>query len=120
MCPFCDAAAVAIEETALVRVLVDAFPVSPGHALIVPRRHVVSPLEMTTGEAAECWAAIARHAKRLGRHGYNVGANIGRAAGQTVEHAHIHVIPRDVGDTQDPRGGIRGVIPGKRIWETST
>ena len=93
----------------------DGFPVSPGHALLVPRRHVASWFDASPEEHRDLAAAIsiAREAI-LGLHrpdGFNVGMNLGTAAGQTIEHLHVHVIPRYLGDVGDPRGGIRWVVP---------
>jgi diadenosine tetraphosphate (Ap4A) HIT family hydrolase len=95
----------------------DAFPVSPGHALLLPRRHVATWWDATPEEQRELVAAltVARDEIRR-RHrpdGFNVGINAGAAAGQTVFHLHVHVIPRYAGDVPDPRGGVRHVIPAK-------
>jgi len=100
----------------------DGFPVSPGHALIVPKRHVADWFGATPEERAELWNAVESVRKVIEQHhqpdGYNVGFNCGRAAGQTVFHLHLHVIPRYDGDVEDPRGGVRHVIPDKvRYWE---
>ena len=93
----------------------DAFPISPGHALIVSRRHVADLFELSAEEQAALWALLPAVKTAIGaRHapaGYNVGVNVGAAAGQTVAHVHVHVIPRYVGDVRDPRGGIRWVLP---------
>ena len=93
----------------------DAFPISPGHALVVPRRHVVTLFDMTEAEYTECFLLVlkvkALLAKQHSPDGFNVGANVGEAGGQSVWHAHIHVIPRFKGDTPEPRGGVRNVIP---------
>ncbi|MBM3348067.1 MAG: HIT family protein [Betaproteobacteria bacterium] len=101
----------------LVRGLWDAFPVSPGHALLVTRRHVASWFDATPAEQAALLDAIsAARAEIEARHqpeGYNVGFNAGEVAGQTVFHLHMHVIPRYAGDNPEPRGGIRAVIPGQ-------
>ena len=98
----------------------DAFPVSPGHALIVSRRHVADLFELSAEEHAAVWALVpavkaairARHAPA----GYNVGVNVGVAAGQTIGHVHVHVIPRYEGDVRDPRGGIRWVLPERAAY----
>lgn len=98
----------------------DSFPVSPGHALVVPRRHVVTIFELDAAEYADCFLLVlkvkdlllARHAPD----GFNVGVNCGVAGGQSVWHAHIHVIPRFTGDTPHPRGGVRNVIPRLRDY----
>lgn len=115
-CPFCppDPGRV-FHEGELTLVLWDAFPVSPGHALIVTRRHVASWFEATAAEQAELLLAIAHARQTIEAHhrpaGYNIGVNVGDAAGQTVLHLHLHVIPRFAGDVEDPRGGVRHVIP---------
>lgn len=117
-CPFCQVADESIFYVSpLVIGLWDAFPVSPGHALLVPRRHVADWFEATPEEQAALTGAIAE-AKRIiveqyRPDGWNVGMNIGAAAGQTVFHLHIHVIPRYAGDVGNPRGGIRAVIRAK-------
>ena len=112
----CNASAVAFA---------DGYPVSPGHALIVPRRHVASLFDLTTEEAAALWSLVpaVRAAIELAHTpaGYNIGVNIGAAAGQTVGHVHVHVIPRYHGDVSDPRGGVRWVIPTRAdYWSTRT
>ena len=99
----------------------DAFPLNEGHCLIVPRRHEADFLALTSEEQAAIWAlvpAVRRLIEERGLpHGYNIGINIGAAAGQTIGHAHLHVIPRYHADVPDPRGGIRWVIPAKaRYW----
>ena len=95
----------------------DAFPVNPGHILIVPRRHASTWDELTDIEKAWAWSAvdqaIAAIRSRHSPDGFNVGFNLGPAAGQTVLHFHLHVIPRYTGDVDDPRGGVRYVIPAK-------
>lgn len=117
-CPFCqpDAGRV-FYESDLVLGLWDAFPVTPGHALLVPRRHIASWFEASREERAALTEAIdvARDAiVRAHRpDGFNVGINLGEAAGQTVFHLHVHVIPRYHGDVDDPRGGVRHVVPGR-------
>ncbi len=98
-------------------VVFDAYPVSPGHSLIISRRHVADVFELTEREIGEMLRLVQAMRERIDRShhpaGYNVGVNVGRVAGQTVMHVHIHVIPRYSGDTDDPTGGVRGVIPGK-------
>lgn len=95
----------------------DGFPVSPGHTLIVPKRMVSTWFEATAAEKAamvDLLEVVRRHLDDEHQpDGYNVGFNAGEAAGQTVRHLHLHVIPRYRGDVEDPRGGIRHVIPGK-------
>lgn len=98
----------------------DGFPVSMGHALIVPKRHVESLFELTDEELKSAYELIVNTKVILdykySPNGYNIGINEGRAAGRTIDHAHIHIIPRYDGDMDDPRGGVRGVIPDKRIY----
>ena len=98
-------------------VIADRFPVSPGHALVVPRRVIATWWEATDEERADMLALVDEVKRQLDAErrpdGYNVGFNAGAAAGQTVGHLHIHVIPRYRGDVPDPRGGVRHVIPGK-------
>ena len=106
----------------MVFALWDAFPVNPGHALVIPNRHIASWFEATAEEQAEMLGAIAivrgEIETRHSPDGYNIGVNEGFAAGQTVGHLHLHVIPRYEGDVPDPRGGIRCVIPDRApYWE---
>ena len=120
-CPFCAAAAAdVVWSSDLVIAVRDLFPVAPGHTLVIPRRHMATYFDATPWEQAELWRAVAEVKRHLdGTHhpdGYNVGFNAGEAAGQTVMHCHIHVIPRAVGDMDDPRGGVRGVIPAKQNY----
>ena len=117
-CPFCepDASRVFYRDP-LVTGLWDAFPVSEGHALLVPRRHVAAWFDATREEQDALLRAVtvAREAieKSHRPDGFNIGINVGLAAGQTVFHLHVHVIPRYSGDVPNPRGGVRHVIPGK-------
>jgi len=95
----------------------DRYPVSKGHTLIVPKRAVASFSELTEQEIVDCWRLLELEKKKLkdelSPDGFNVGINDGAAAGQTVFHAHMHLIPRYRGDCPNPRGGVRAVIPGK-------
>lgn len=98
----------------------DGFPVSPGHALIIPRRHVASFFDLTEEEKVDL-LRLANQVKRViekGYHpdGYNIGINVGEAAGQSVFHVHMHIIPRYKGDVENPKGGVRGVIPAKQNY----
>ena len=117
-CPFCtiDPSRL-LHESPLVRILRDGFPVSPGHLLLVPRRHIESWFDATPEEQQALTGAIAIARSLVERElepdGYNIGINLGRAAGQSVMHLHLHVIPRYRGDVPNPRGGVRHVIPGK-------
>jgi diadenosine tetraphosphate (Ap4A) HIT family hydrolase len=117
-CPFCTLpAARVIDANELAVVIEDAFPVGLGHALVVSRRHVESVFDLTPAEAAAVLELLGRAKARLDARdrpdGYNVGVNVGPAAGQTVMHVHVHLIPRRTGDVPAPRGGVRNVIPGK-------
>lgn len=98
----------------------DDFPVSEGHMLLIPRRHVASYFDMTDAEKQAMWSLLdeARAVidERHGPGGYNVGINCGPVAGQSVMHVHLHLIPRYAGDVPDPRGGVRGVIPAKQKY----
>jgi diadenosine tetraphosphate (Ap4A) HIT family hydrolase len=98
----------------------DGYPISPGHALLVPRRHIDTWFDASANERLGLFQGIdtARAAIRE-RHrpdGFNVGMNIGAAAGQTVPHLHLHVIPRYAGDVEDPRGGVRWVVPERAAY----
>ena len=118
-CIFCGWANRAlVGENALAAAFRDAFPVSEGHTLIVPKRHAVTFLDLTEEEtgaifalARECAEALRKGDASIG--GFNFGANAGACAGQTVFHCHFHLIPRRDGDHPHPRGGVRAVIPGK-------
>ena len=97
--------------------VLDAYPVSPGHTLAIGRRHVSDVFDPTANEIADILHLIGSARDRIDRTlrptGYNIGVNIGRDAGQTVLHVHIHIIPRYPGDCDDPTGGVRGVVLGK-------
>jgi len=114
-CIFCEPTRDILAQNERAIAVPDSFPVSPGHALVLPRRHVVTIWELDPDEYADCFTLV-RHLRpileaRFHPDGFNVGANCGEAAGQSVWHAHIHVIPRYKGDTPNPRGGVRHVIP---------
>jgi diadenosine tetraphosphate (Ap4A) HIT family hydrolase len=117
-CPFCrPEPRLIIAENALAVAILDAYPVNPGHALVIPRRHVSSWFDASrderiamlilVDEVRRCQEAASPPA------GYNIGLNVGEAAGQTVGHVHVHVIPRYTGDVDDPSGGVRFVIPAR-------
>jgi diadenosine tetraphosphate (Ap4A) HIT family hydrolase len=113
-CPFCQPREELLAG-ALAFATPDGMPVSPGHTLVITRRHVADYFDATPEEQVALWG-IVRQCKLLldERHhpdGYNVGVNCGDAAGQSVPHLHIHVIPRYRGDHPDPRGGVRRVLP---------
>jgi diadenosine tetraphosphate (Ap4A) HIT family hydrolase len=98
----------------------DEFPVTTGHTLVAPKRHVASLFDLTEDEQAAVWMLVAQvHASLLAKlemEGLNIGLNDGRAAGQTVMHAPVHVIPRRHGDVADSRGGVRWIIPEKAAY----
>jgi diadenosine tetraphosphate (Ap4A) HIT family hydrolase len=120
-CPFCNPSKkVVVLANSLCYARYDRYPVSPGHLLLIPFRHIPTLFDATNEEQAALLALV-REAKalldgRLHPDGYNVGVNVGKAAGQTVMHLHVHVIPRYAGDMADPRGGVRGVIPERRVY----
>jgi len=95
----------------------DAFPVTPGHTLVLPRRHVGSFFDATAEERGAMLALLDNAKRQLdsefGPASFNIGVNDGVAAGQTIPHLHMHLIPRYAGDVPDPRGGVRWLIPGK-------
>ena len=101
-------------------VILNRFPYNNGHLLIAPVRHIPDLEEATNEELLEMTKLVRESQKALSLaikpHGFNVGMNNGISAGQTIMHAHIHLIPRRDGDTSNPRGGVRGVIPGKRDY----
>ena len=121
-CPFCK-----VEETreiiassALSLAFFDGFPVSPGHALIIPRRHIASFFDLSEAEKRDL-LRLADEVKAIideqfHPEGYNIGINVGEAAGQSIFHVHMHMIPRYRGDVPNPRGGVRGVIPSKQDY----
>ncbi|MDD5295017.1 MAG: HIT family protein [Patescibacteria group bacterium] len=98
----------------------DKFPVSDGHAEIVPKRHIASFFELTNEEVLQLYDLIKKTKeiifKKFNPDGYNMGVNEGNAAGRTIDHLHVHLIPRYKGDVEKPQGGIRNVIPGKGIY----
>ena len=122
-CPFCTPTPSSLWlESPTAIAFWDGFPVSEGHTLVVPRLHVVGLFDLPASDQDSIWQFVARVrselARRFGVESFNVGLNDGQAAGQTVMHAHIHVIPRREGDVRDPRGGIRWVIPEKADYWT--
>ncbi len=117
-CPFCSIESDRIiNETLYWMVIRDGYPVSPGHTLIIPKRHVATFFEIESKEFVELQDLINDAKYKLDKEyqpdGYNIGINNDMAAGQTVFHLHIHLIPRYQGDRDDPRGGVRWVIPDK-------
>ncbi|MGA6927278.1 MAG: HIT family protein [Desulfosarcina sp.] len=102
----------------------DGYPVTPGHLLIVPLRHTADWLCMTGREVHDSEHLIRLLVEKIQRRdpsvtGFNIGTNVGKSAGQTIFHAHLHLIPRRDDDTENPTGGVRGVIDGKRCYHSS-
>lgn len=123
VCPFCALP----EERVLFRndaaaAVRDAYPITPGHTLVIPVRHVASFFDATSSEREAMLSLLDTARKQLqdefGPAGYNIGINDGATAGQTIDHLHMHLIPRYPGDMPDPRGGVRWVIPDKADYWT--
>ena len=118
-CPLCLALPAAAPGAAFggaeqVAAVSDKYPSADGHTLVLPRRHVGRVLDLTDDEYVALWRLVRRELQRLEANapdGYTIGINDGLAAGQTIAHLHVHVIPRNDGDTPDPKGGIRWVLP---------
>ena len=122
-CIFCETKNTGrvIDQSELSFVIRDAFPVTNGHTLIIPKRHVADYFDLTSTEMSDVQHLLRKHRDQLiaednSVEGFNVGINIGQAAGQTVFHVHIHLIPRRKKDVKEPRGGVRGVIPEKQAY----
>ena len=124
-CPFCELIGlgeVEFSEGSCVA-FADAFPLSPGHTLVVPHRHEPDYFGLTGEELSDLWR-LARAVcdglrEKHSPDGFNLGLNVGRAAGQTIDHVHLHVVPRYDGDAADPRGGVRRILPeGAAYWMT--
>ncbi len=121
-CPFCHVEKQDIVlENDFAAAFLDRFPVAERHTLVVPKRHVGSLFDLPEVELDAVWKLVSlvrgKMMAELKPDGFNVGVNDGLAAGQTVMHAHVHIIPRRDGDTADPKGGIRWIIPEKaRYW----
>jgi len=117
-CPFCTLPQErVVDQNDLALVIRDGFPVSPGHTLVIPKRHVGSFFDLRE-EEVQSMMALLNAAKNtldteLNPNSYNIGVNDGPQAGQTVPHVHMHLIPRYQGDVRDPRGGVRWLLPQK-------
>ena len=122
-CPFCyeNIKSEIIERLNSVCAIKDKYPVTEGHILIIPIRHSEDFFSLTNDEKRDAEELLIIMKKQILERdssvtGFNIGANSGKSAGQTVFHAHIHLIPRREGDTPNPMGGVRGVIPDKMSY----
>lgn len=124
-CPYCRKMRTGegvVAENELALAIKDEFPLNPGHTLVVPRRHVGDFFQLTEEEQAAIHALVRQMQASLQEQyrpaAFNVGLNNGPAAGQTIPHVHVHLIPRYLGDVPDPRGGVRWIIPERApYWE---
>ena len=121
-CLFCEIPVERIiDENELAYVIEDGFPVTDRHALVIPKRHVSSYFDLGRSEVNACNMLLEKtkdkiFAKDSTVTGFNIGINVGKDAGQTIFHCHIHLIPRRAGDMENPKGGVRGVIPSKQSY----
>jgi len=121
-CLFCEISEDRIiAENELAYTIYDGFPVTELHTLVIPRRHVASYFELGRPEINACNELLESAKQDIQKSddlvkGFNVGINVGKKAGQTIFHCHIHLIPRRAGDTENPRGGVRGVIPERQSY----
>ena len=125
-CPYCNRlqAGEALAENDLAAALADAYPITRGHTLIVPRRHETDYFALTNDEQSALHQLVLVMRQRLTDQyqptAFNLGMNAGTDAGQTIPHTHLHLIPRYPGDREDPRGGVRWIIPDKApYWESA-
>ena len=101
---------------------IDSYPVSEFHSLIVPKRHVETYFELNNEEIQACNELILKTKEKILKldpnvKGFNIGTNAGKTAGQSIFHCHIHLIPRRLGDVDNPQGGVRSVIPNKQHYK---
>jgi ATP adenylyltransferase len=120
-CPFCDADDRVVDENELAVVIEDGHSVTRGHSLVIPRRHIADYFDLHQAERNAIDQLLRDRRDMLTAaddeiKGFNVGVNVGQAAGQTVFHVHVHLIPRRIGDVDDPTGGVRGVIPSEQKY----
>lgn len=122
-CLFCEVSVdrPVVRETELAYVIRDKYPVTPGHHLVIPKRHEPSWFELTQGEIAQCNILVKDLRTKIQDEdstvlGFNIGVNAGRIAGQTIMHCHVHLIPRRSDDVGDPMGGVRGVVPARQKY----
>ena len=103
----------------------DSYPVSKNHLLVIPKRHVENYFDLSNDEILACNEIIKLNKKKLEKDdqtikGFNLGSNNGKAAGQSINHCHIHLIPRRLGDVDNPQGGVRAVISSKQHYVRKT
>ena len=122
-CIFCEIATTdrVIDQTDHTFVIRDAFPVTEGHTLFIPKRHVADYFDLDPNETSDIQELLQKHKAMIEVNddsvdGFNIGINVGATAGQTVFHVHVHLIPRRIGDVENPKGGVRGVIPAKQKY----
>ncbi len=124
-CLFCELPAdkfEVVDENELCLALTDSYPVTEGHCLIVPRRHAETYFDMNADEVLAATQLLHRARERIQQQdakvsGFNIGMNSGKSAGQSVFHAHIHLIPRRDGDQENPQGGVRKIFPEKAHYQ---
>lgn len=125
-CLFCDVQTKIkdriVDENALVYAIRDGFPVSPGHTLLIPKRHTLDYFGLTQAETISINQLMINQKRFLESEdptidGFNIGMNCGETAGQSVWHCHVHLIPRRRGDVERPKGGVRHIIPNKGFYE---
>jgi diadenosine tetraphosphate (Ap4A) HIT family hydrolase len=121
-CPFCTLGehVEVLFKTDTAMAILDSYPISPGHTLVIPKRHVPDYFELTAEEQNELWQLVNRCKiilqDRFHPDGFNIGINVGEMAGQSIFHVHIHLIPRYKGDMKNPKGGVRHILPGKGYY----
>ena len=122
-CIFCEIRKEELQfENQLAYSSIDSYPVSEFHSLIVPKRHVETYFELTKKEIQACNELILKTKEKILKQdscvkGFNIGTNVGKSAGQSIMHCHIHLIPRREGDVENPQGGVRSVIPKKQHYK---
>ena len=122
-CIFCEIRKEELQfENQLAYSSIDSYPVSEFHSLIVPKRHVETYFELTKKEIQACNELILKTKEKILKQdssvkGFNIGTNVGKSAGQSIMHCHIHLIPRREGDVENPQGGVRSVIPNKQHYK---
>ena len=121
-CPFCNIGehVEVLFKTDTAMAILDSFPISHGHTLVIPKRHIPDYFDLTVEEQNELWQLVKRCKMilqdRFHPDGFNIGINVVEMAGQSIFHVHIHLIPRYKGDVKNPKGGVRHIIPGKGYY----